>query len=320
MQYRQLGSSGLKISVISLGGNVFGQHGGIKHFSDEAGTAALVHQAADLGVNFIDTADMYSNGVSETYVGKAVAGQRDRFIVASKVGMRFGDGPNDIGLSRGHIMASIEGSLRRLGTDYIDLYYAHLPDPSTPIEETLRAFDDLVTQGKVRYLGCSNFAGWQIAQAAETAERRGYTHFVVSQSPYNLVDRAIEAEVVPACLKYGLSIAPYIPLAQGILTGKYRRGETIPPDTRAWNNPSGLITQYMTDANLELVEKLDQWAQDQGHRVAELAIAWLLAKPYVCSVITGVTGSAQLGQNVKASDWILSEKQIKAVDEMLAGV
>ena len=203
MEYRQLGSSGLKVSVLGLGGNVFGQHGPFQHYVDEAGTVAILDRAADLGVSFIDTADMYSNGVSETYLGKAIAGRRDHFIIASKVGLPVGEGPNQAGLSRGHIMDSIEGTLRRLGTDYVDLYYAHRPDPTTPIEETLRCFDDLVRQGKVRYVGCSNFAGWQIAVARGVAERRGYSPFVVSQSPYNLFERSLENEISPCCSEYG---------------------------------------------------------------------------------------------------------------------
>jgi aryl-alcohol dehydrogenase-like predicted oxidoreductase len=316
MQYRRLGNSGLTVSIIGLGGTTFGQHATFKHYSDESGSVGIIDRAADLGINLLDTADMYADGVSESYIGKAIAGRRDRFIIASKVGMPVGDGPNDAGLSRGHIMDSIEGTLRRLGTDYVDLYYAHVADPTTPIEETLRAFDDLIRQGKVRYVGCSNFAGWQIGDAHAVAERRGYAQFSVSQSPYNLFERSIEAEVVPCCLHYGMSIVAYAPLAQGILTGKYRRGAAIPPNTRAWQNPSKNLASYMTDAKLAMVERLDTWARDAGHGMVELAISWLVAKPFVSSILTGVTSIDQLETNVKATDWRLTREQVTEVEDI----
>ena len=318
MQYRQLGTSGVKVSIIGLGGSVFGQHETFTHYNDENESAAIVHRAADLGVNHVDTADMYAGGVSETYIGKAIAGQRDRFFVASKVGLPPGGGPNDADLSRGHIMASVEGTLRRLQTDYIDLYYAHYPDPTTPIDESLNAFADLVRQGKVRYIGCSNFAGWQIAAARTIAECRGYDGFRVNQSQYNLFERSLEAEIAPCCLHYGMSVAAYAPLAQGVLSGKYRTGASIPSGTRAWNNPSRLLARYMTDERLATVERLDAWAQEQGHRVGELAIAWLVAKSLVCSVLTAVTSSAQLEANIKATEWTLTPEQIQEVDGIVA--
>lgn len=319
MQYRHLGNSGLKVSILGLGTNVFGQHDTFTHYCDERETAAIIHRGADLGINHIDTADMYSRGVSESYIGKAIAGQRDRFVIASKMGLPVGDGPNDGGLSRGHIMSSIEGTLRRLDTDYVDLYYAHRPDPATPIEETLRAFDDLVRQGKVRYVGCSNYAGWEIATACGVAERRGYAPFLVSQSPYNLFERSLETEVLPCCRHHGLSIAAYSPLAQGVLTGKYRRGAPIPRGTRAWKNPSPMLARYMTDERLETVERLDAWTRDQGRRLGELAIAWLLEKPYVCTVLVAVTSNEQLEANVNATDWTLSPDQVQEVDAIVAG-
>ena len=317
MQFRQLGDSGLQVSVLSLGSNVFGQHETFTHYLDEAGTSTIVHRAIDLGINFIDTADMYSGGVAETYLGKAIAGHRNRLIIASKVGVPTGKGPNQAGLSRGYIMASIEGTLSRLKTDYVDLYYAHCPDPSTPLEETLRAFDDLVRQGKARYVGCSNFAGWQIAAARGIAERRDYTPWVVSQSPYNLLERSLETEIAPCCSNYGMSIIPYAPLAQGVLTGKYRRGEEIPPETRAWRNPSKNLASYMTDKNLATVEKLAAWAKDHGHRVSELAIAWLLSKPLVCSVLVAVTRTEQLEANVEATEWELAPQQLEEVRDLV---
>ena len=214
---------------------------------------------------------------------------------------------------------SIEGTLRRLETDYVDLYYAHRPDPATPIEETLRAFDDLVRQGKVRYVGCSNYAGWEIATASAAAERRSYMPFLVSQSPYNLFERSLEAEVLPCCRHHGMSIAAYSPLAQGVLTGKYRRGAPIPRGTRAWKNPSPFLTRYMTDERLETVERLDAWTRDQGRRLSELAIAWLLDKSYVCTVLVAVTSIEQLEANVAATDWTLSPDQVQEVEAIVAG-
>jgi aryl-alcohol dehydrogenase-like predicted oxidoreductase len=317
MQYRQLGSSGFQVSLLGLGGNTFGQHEGWEHYNDEARSLAIIDRAADLGINHIDTADMYSHGVSETYIGKAIAGRRGQFIVASKVGIEAGEGPNDAGLSRGHIMASIEGTLRRLGTDYVDLYYAHEPDPATPIEETLRAFDDLVRQGKVRYLGCSNFAGWQIAAAQARADCRGYAPFMVSQSPYNLLNREIEAEIMPSCQHTGMSIVAYAPLAQGVLTGKYRRGEPIKQDTRAWQNPSENLEGYMADAKLAKVERLSTWAKDHGYSVGDLAIAWVACRPSVCSVLTGVTSSEQLEANAGATEWVLTGEQLEEIETII---
>ena len=316
MEYRLLGNSGLKVSVVGLGSNTFGQHTTIQHFMDESASGAVIDRAADLGINFIDTADMYSNGVSETYIGKAIAGRRDQFVIATKVGMPSVDGPNDAGLSRMHIMNSIESSLRRLGTDYVDLYYAHFPDATTPMEETMRTFDDLISQGKVRYIGCSNHAGWQIADGHAIAEHRGLAQFTVSQSSYNLFDRSIEAEVVPCCVHYGMSIVAYAPLAQGVLTGKYRRGEPVSSDSRAWRNTSENMAAYLTDAHLAMVQRLDAWAGEYGRRVGDLAVAWLVARPFVCSVLVGVTSIKQLESNVKAAEWSLTPEQAKKAADM----
>ena len=320
MEYRQLGSSGLKVSILGLGGNVFGQHEGFKHYVEKADTKSILDRAVDLGIDFIDTADMYSNGVSETYLGKAIAGRRERFIIASKVGLPVGEGPNQRGLSRGHIMDSLEGTLRRLDTDYVDLYYAHRPDPSTPIEETLRCFDDLVHQGKVRYVGCSNFAGWQIAVARGVAAYRGYSPFIVSQSHYNLFERSLETEIAPCCAEHGMSLVAYFPLAQGVLTGKYRRGKEIPPNTRGWENPEPGFSRHMTDVHLAAVELLDAWASDHGHLVSELAIAWVAAQPLVCSVLTGVTSIDQLEANASATDWKLTKDEVREIENLVGGV
>jgi aryl-alcohol dehydrogenase-like predicted oxidoreductase len=317
MQYRRLGKSELEVSVIGLGGTTFGKHEAFGHYSDQAGSVDVIHYARDLGVNLIDTADMYGDGVSESYIGKAIAGRRDQFIIASKVGVPWSHCSGEGLLSREYIMKSIEGSLQRLGTEYLDLYYAHAPDPITPIEETLGAFDDLVRQGKVRTLGCSNFTGPQISEAHTAAQRGGFSPFQVSQCPYNLLTRTIEDDILPRCLRNEMSIVAYAPLAQGVLTGKYRPGATIPENTRAWKNPSLNLNRYLADANLEIVERLATWAKDAGHHVLELAIAWLAAKPFVGSILTGVTSADQLEANVKAIAWPLTPQQVGEVEKIV---
>lgn len=320
MEYRRFGNSGQKVSLLGLGGNTFGKHFEFGKYNDEAASIVLVHYAAELGINLIDTGDMYSAGDSERYIGKAIRGRRGEFVIASKVGQPFGSGPNNTGLSRGHIMDSIEGSLSRLGTDYLDIYYAHRPDAETPLDETLRAFDDLVTQGKVRYVACSNYAGWQIAQAAEIARRDRYAPFMVSQSPYNLLEREIEQELIPACLHYGVSIVAYFPLAQGVLTGKYRPQEAIPSDTRAWQNSSKILRRQMSERNLLAAARLDEWVKERGHLLSELALAWLAAKPFVCSILTGVTSKEQLSLNVAALEWALSAKESTEVENLVSSI
>jgi len=319
MEYRQFGYSGLRVPLIGLGGNTFGKHLQFGKFNDQAATTSIINRAEELGVNFIDTGDIYAAGESERYIGHAIAGKRSKFIIASKVGLPFGDGPNDTGLSRFHIMNSIEGSLTRLHTDYVDIYYAHRPDLCTPIEETLRAFDDLVRQGKVRYVGCSNYSGWQIAHANQIAKEHHYASFAVSQSPYNLIEREIESEIVPACSYYGMSIVAYWPLAQGVLAGRYRADEPISPASRAWQNPSKPLLRQLSRPNLRLAGHLAEWANRQGHLPSELAIAWLASKPYVCSILIGVTSIEQLSGNVQALGWTLTERQVIEIDEMVAG-
>jgi aryl-alcohol dehydrogenase-like predicted oxidoreductase len=309
MDYRQLGRSGLRVSAIGVGGNTFGNG------ADEAQTGRIINRALDIGVNFIDTADSYSRGVSEQYVGKAVAGRRHQAIVATKVCSRMGDLPNDEGLSRKHVMEGAEASLKRLDTDYIDLYQVHRFDAATPIYETLSALDDLVHQGKVRYVGCSNFAAWQICEALWAADRKNLTPFVSVQPRYNVFDRAIERELLPFCRQYGIGIIPYSPLAGGLLTGKYRQGEAPPPDTRAGRNPR--MQQQMTAERMAQVNALGKWAREQGHTVGELALAWLLSRPEVSSVIAGATKPEQIDENARAAEWHLSESDLQQIDSAL---
>ena len=315
MRYRQLGTTGLRVSAIGLGANTFGPM--ISHHVDEADAISIARHAIDLGINHIDTADIYSTGVSETYVGKAIAGRRHEAIIATKVGLSMGDLPNDVGASRGRIMHSAEQSLRRLQTDYIDLYYIHRPDPNTPLGETLRALDDLLRQGKVRYIGCSNFAAWQIAQALGISDKRGYASFAVVQSRYNLLDRELEAEVLPCCAALGVGVVPYAPLRGGLLTGKYQFGKPPPAGTRGRDNPD--IEPRLNDrSTFDLIERWTAFATERGHTLAELAVAWLLSRPEVCSVLTGATNTRQIEANARATDWDLPAGDAAQVDATLA--
>ena len=307
MEYRNLGRSGLKVSAIGLGGNTFGNG------ADEAQTARIIHRALDIGVNFIDTADVYSRGVSEQFVGKALKGRRHEALIATKVRGKMGDLPNDEGLSRKHIMDGIEKSLQRLETDYVDLYQVHQVDANTPIYETLSALDTLVQQGKVRYIGCSNFAAWQICEALWAADRKNVTPFVSVQPRYNIFDRAIERELVPFCKQYGIGIIPYSPLAGGILTGKYKEGEAPPPDTRA-GRQERMRNQLNADT-LGKVSALRKWAEDKGHTVGELALSWLLSRPEVSTIIAGATRPEQVDANAKAADWKLTPDELKEIDQ-----
>lgn len=310
MEYRQLGRSGVPVSVIGIGGNQFGRA------VDEQQTVRVIHRAIDRGINFIDTADMYTNTVSEQFIGTALAGRRDQVVLATKTGMRMNDGPEGIGLSRRRIMASVEASLKRLNTDYIDLYYMHAPDPRTPIDETMRALDDLVTAGKIRYSAFSNFAGWQTAEVIGRCEQRGYQAPVVNQDLYNLIERGIEQELIPACEHFGLSIVPYSPLASGFLTGKYRRGEPVPEGVRGHGNPAWQ-ERRLTDKNFRVLEVVEKFAAEHDHSVSDLAIAWLLGHKVVCSVIAGVTKPEQVASNAAAAEWTLSAADMAEIDRRL---
>jgi aryl-alcohol dehydrogenase-like predicted oxidoreductase len=311
MEYRQLGPAGLRVSAIGLGTNQFGGK------VDQAGVTAILDRAGELGITFIDTADVYTQGRSEETIGVALRGRRQHFILATKVASPVGQGPNDRGASRHHILAAVEASLRRLQTDYIDLYQIHRWDETTPIEETLRALDDLVRGGKVRYAGASNFAAWQLARANAIAELRGWTAFVTIQPHYNLLERAIERELLPYCDASGVGILPYFPLAGGFLTGKYRRGEPAPPGSRGASSPG--VQRYMTDAHYALIERLTGWAEERGHTLGELTHAWLLAHPRVCSVISGATSPEQVADHARAADWRLGADDLAAVNALLDG-
>ena len=307
MEYRQLGRSGLQVSVIGLGTNNFGRR------VDAKGTATVIGHALDVGVNTVDTSNSYGGTLSEEYIGKALKGKRDQAIIATKVSSRMGDGPNQAGNSRQHIMSEVENSLRRLDTHYIDLYQIHFPDPNTPIDETLRALDDLVRQGKVRYIGCSNFTAWQVCEAIWTSKALALTPFISAQPAYSMLDRRVEAELIPFCAQYGVGILPYYPLANGFLTGKYRRGESAPEGTRLAENDRGMFTDKMFD----LLEGLERFCAERGHTVLELAFAWLLANPSVSCVIAGATKVEQVVANSKAAGWHLTEDEMGEIEGLL---
>lgn len=312
MEYRQMGKSGVRVSVIGLGTNRFGY----ERMPQNEVTRTL-DAALDMGINFLDSADIYQGGRSEETIGNALHGKRDRFVVATKYMSKTGDGPNDRGASRYHLHHALEASLRRLQTDHIDLYYVHNWDENTPMEEMLRSLDDVVRAGKVRYIGASNFMAWQLARANLLAEVRGWSPFVVIQSHYHMLERGVEKELVPFCRSQGVGLVPYFPLAGGFLTGKYRRGQPAPAGSRGESNP--YVQKYMTDSNYTIIEKLEAWAKQRGHGLNELAQAWLLARPEVCSVITGATRLEQVQQNVKAADWKLSAEEFNEVNGVLQG-
>jgi aryl-alcohol dehydrogenase-like predicted oxidoreductase len=309
MRMRRLGISGLKVSEVGLGCNNFGMR------IDQKATQAVVDAALDAGVTFFDTADIYGGTKSEEFLGKALGKRRGDIVLATKFGMRIGDDDRRTGGSRRWIMRAVEDSLTRLGTDWIDLYQFHQPDPDTPIDETLRALDDLVTQGKVRYIGNSNFTGWQIADADWTAA--GSTRFVSAQNQFSLLERKVEFEVLPACEHFGLGFLPFFPLASGLLSGKYRRGETPPEGSRlaAWG---ARAASALGDKNFDKIEKLTGWAEERGHTILELAFAWLLGHEVVSSVIAGATSAEQVRTNAAAAAWALSPEEVKEVGGLIS--
>jgi aryl-alcohol dehydrogenase-like predicted oxidoreductase len=312
MKQRNLGTSGLLVSTIGLGCNNFGGR------LDLEGTRAVIHAAFDHGITLFDTADVYGNqGGSETLMGQVLGDRRKDIVLASKFGLPM-DGENGRlkGGSRRYIMSAVEASLKRLKTDWLDLYQYHKPDPLTPTEETLRALDDLVKQGKVRYIGCSNLPGWQVVEAQWTSKHLGLESFVSCQDEYSLLVRKAEQDVAPVAARYGMGLLPYFPLASGMLTGKYKRGAPTPAGTRMAGTDR--YSRYQTDSSFDVVEKLEAYAKARGHTLVELSFSWLLAKAPVSSVIAGATKPEQIAQNVKAGDWTLTAGEIAEI-EAIAG-
>ena len=314
MTYRRLGSSGLSVSAVGLGCNNLGRAGTAS--ASQEGTDAVVHAAIDAGITLFDVADMYGKapGVSEVQLGKALGAKRDDVVLATKFGldMKGENGPDwDARGSRRYIVRAAEASLRRLGTDWIDLYQYHAPDTLTPIEETLAALDDLVTSGKVRYLGHSNFAGWQIAEAEFTAGSGGYTPFISAQNPYSLLDRRLEREVVPAVEAYGLGVLPYFPLANGLLTGKYRRNE-VPAGSRLTHSRQNVLDT----ADWDQLEAFSSFGAERGLTEVQMAFSWLAVQPSVGSVIAGATTPEQVRQNAAATGWTPDEEDLAELDRI----
>jgi aryl-alcohol dehydrogenase-like predicted oxidoreductase len=312
MKTRRMGRTGLKVSEICLGTMTFG------HQCDEATSIAILDRAADAGVTFLDTADAYpvpptpeTAGRTEEIVGRWLRGRRDRFVLATKCRIRVGHGPNDEGLSRRHILRAVEDSLRRLQTDYLDLYQGHAPDPDTPPEETLRAFDDLVRQGKVRYVGCSNFAAWQVALGIGISARLNLARYDCVQPRYNLLYREIEAELLPLCRDQGIGVIAYNPLAGGFLSGKYRSLGEPPPGTRFSLGKTGDLyrERYWQQAQLEAVERLRGYFQSRGKNLVRVAVAWVLQQPGITAAIVGASRPEQLADSLAAVDVTFDEEE-----------
>ena len=309
MEYRNLGKAGVKVSAIGIGCNQFGGK------VNQEGTKAIVNRALELGINFFDTANVYSRGVSEEFLGAALEGQRERVVIATKGRYKMGDGPNDQGASRYHIMNAVEASLRRLRTDHIDQYQIHEWDEAVSIHEMMRALDDLVRAGKVRYIGASNFDAWQLCRSNDVAEMQGWEQFVTVQPHYHMLEREIERELVPYCAWAHIGILPYFPLAGGFLTGKYKRGEPAPAGSRGEKSP--YVQKYLTDANFDKLDKLQTFADSRGHTLHDLAFAWLLNNQQVASVIAGATSPEQVTANAATAEWKLSAEEMDELKALL---
>jgi len=312
MEFRNLGNSGLKVSEVGLGGNNFGW------WVDEATSTTVINTALEAGINFIDTADVYDRGHSEEYIGRSLKGKRHQVIIATKFGYAMGGGPNEKGGSSHYINRAVDASLKRLQTDYIDLYYMHGPDTSTPILETLSTLDNIVKSGKVRYIGCSNFAAWQVNDAIWTSKTNHLAAFIVVQQGYNLLARRIEKELVPCCQHHSLGVIPYSPLSSGLLTGKYKKGQEPPQGTRMATNVLPGVKRILSEANWEVLDKLTAFAEERGQTTGELAIAWLLSKPWLSSVIAGARKPEQVTANVNAAKWKMTAEEVTAVEAITA--
>ena len=324
MNYRILGSSGILVSEIGLGTNNFGRR------LDYSESEEVINHALDSEINLLDTADMYSNGLSEEYIGKAIKNKRDQVIIASKGGMnpmpsptdtkvaqRVNEGPNKSGLSSVHLKRSVEESLSRLDTDYIDLYQTHIFDPYTNQDETLRALDDLISEGKIRYIGCSNYMAWELVEGIHISKRYGWSEFTTIQPEFSMFEREPESELVHACDKYNVGILPYFPLASGFLTGKYKR-DSIPEGGRlSGGGHSAWSEKWLTEENFNIIENLEKWASNKGITMVQLAFAWLLAKKSVSSVIAGATSKDQINSNITGSGINLNEEEIIEINNLL---
>ena len=315
MEYRKLGRTGLKVSPLCLGAMMFGRRGN----ADHADCERIIHRALDAGINFVDTANVYSSGESEEIVGQALRGRRDQVVLATKVHGVMGSGPNDGGNGRAHILREVENSLRRLQTDYIDLYQIHRPDPDTPIEETLRALDDLVHSGKVRYIGSSTFAAWELVESYWVSDRYNLARFECEQPPYSIFVRGIEKDVLPVCQKYGTGVIPWSPLNRGWLAGKYRQGQQLDPQSRAARGDQ-FIDQPDSAAGrrkLALVEELIPMAEEIGANLARYALAWTLTNPTITAPIIGPRTMQQLEDNLGALEVAIPPDHLRRIDTLV---
>jgi aryl-alcohol dehydrogenase-like predicted oxidoreductase len=313
VEQRNLGRSGLLVSVVGLGCNNFGGR------TDFEATKNVVHKALDLGITFFDEADTYGDprGSSEACLGQILGDRRKDIVLATKFARPMNAAGRMQGASRRYIMAEVEASLRRLKTDWIDLYQQHQPDPLTPIEETLRALDDLVRQGKVRYIGCSTLPAWQVVEAQWTSKHLGLHHFISCQEEYSLLARGLDGEMMPVLESYGLGLIPFRPLADGLLTGKYERGMPPPAGTRLATMARAAERNF-TDENWVIVERLAAFAAERGHTLLELAFSWLACRPAVASVIAGATRPDQVEENVRAVAWALTPQEMQEIDALTA--
>lgn len=308
MKYRYLGHTGLEVSVLGLGTNAFGKR------ADQDTSIRIIHHALDRGVNFIDTANIYAGTESERIIGLALEGRRPEAVLATKAGLVMGQGPNGRGSSRYHLMQELENSLRRLRTDYVDLYQIHTFDPHTPLEETLRTLNDMVRSGKVRYIGASNYAAWELMKAIGISEAKGLNRFVSTQVSYSLADRTPEQELVPMCLDQGVGIIPYFPLAGGILTGKYSLDNRAPEQSRADTDPN--FSRFVIDRNIRLGQEVGRVAAGLELAASSLSLAWLMGRPAVSTVIVGATRTSQLEDNLRSVDMTLSAETIQELDRI----
>ncbi len=312
MLYKKMGRTGLKVSTFCLGTMNFGSQ------VDEKGAIQIMERALDAGVNFIDTADVYTGGRSEEIVGKVLRDKRDSIVLATKVGAKLGEGANVSGLSRKHIMKGIENSLRRLQTDYIDIYYAHMPDNNTPLEETIRAMSDLVQQGKIRYITCSNYTAWQLCKALWISDKQNMARFECVSPPYNLVTRDIESELLPLCSSEGIGVCVYNPLAAGILTGKHDPNKPPAEGGRFTIEKLGknYYNRYWNEVNFKTVELLRKIASEHGRSLAQFSLAWVFNNERVTATICGASSLVQLEQNLEAIEILLSKEELIACDDV----
>ena len=319
MKYNQLGKSGIRVSELCFGTMTFGGRGTWSNIGtvERQNAAQMVSTCLAAGINFFDSADIYSDGLAEEILRQALGTHRPDVIIATKVRGRMGRGPNDVGLSRKHIIEAVEASLTRLGTDWIDLYQIHNWDADTPLEETMSALDHLVQSGKVRYIGCSNLTGWQLAKSQMLAELRGWSCFVTLQALYSIIHRDLEQELMPLCKEDGIGILPWSPLAGGFLTGKYRRGKPRPRHSRR-TDPNKTFLEFNEERGYDIVEKLDELSSAHNGTVSQGALNWLRVKPNISSIIIGTRTLDQLEENIKCVDWQFTVEEIAALDEISA--